>query len=69
MCADDKKRTIIEIVKDNPEITQNELMEVLSLSRKQVQLEMKALKEAGMLYRSGSNRKGRWIVTKNIKNF
>ena len=68
MCAYEKKRIIIEILEKNPEITQNELMEILSLSRKQVQLEMKSLQEDGLLSRIGSNRKGRWVVTKNIKN-
>ena len=68
MCAYEKKRIIIEILEKNPEITQNELMEILSLSRKQVQLEMKSVQEDGRLSRIGSNRKGRWVVTKNIKN-
>ena len=68
MCAYEKKRIIIEILEKNPETTQNELMEILSLSRKQVQLEMKSLQEDGLLSRIGSNRKGRWVVTKNIKN-
>ena len=68
MCAEEKKRIIIEIFQERPEITQTELMKILSLSRKQVQSEIKELKDAGLLSRTGSNRNGRWIVTKNIKN-
>ncbi len=68
MCVEEKKRIIIEIFQERPEITQTELMKILSLSRKQVQSEIKELKDAGLLSRTGSNRNGRWIVTKNIKN-
>lgn len=40
-------------------------MEMLELSRKQVQKEIKELQEQGVLVREGSNRGGKWIVKKN----
>ncbi len=43
-------------------MTQKELLEELNLSRKQVQKDMKVLREEGLLEREGSNRNGYWIV-------
>ena len=43
-------------------MTQTKIMQELDLSRKQVQKEIKALQDEGLLGREGSNRNGRWIV-------
>jgi ATP-dependent DNA helicase RecG len=45
-------------------MTQTGLMEVLGLTRKQIQKAIKELQEEGLLVREGSNRNGRWIVKK-----
>lgn len=37
-------------------------MDILDLSRKQVQKAIKKLQEEGVLVREGSNRNGYWIV-------
>lgn len=37
-------------------------MQELDLTRKQVQKDIKALQDKGLLEREGSNRNGRWIV-------
>lgn len=37
-------------------------MDILDLSRKQVQKAIKELQEEGVLVREGSNRNGYWIV-------
>ncbi|MDE7022533.1 MAG: HTH domain-containing protein [Lachnospiraceae bacterium] len=46
-------------------MTQTTLMDILNLSRKQIQKEIKELQEQGVLVREGSNRSGKWIVKKN----
>lgn len=58
----ERKQTILEILKDNPTMTQAMLMDLLDLSRKQVQRAIKELQEEGVLVREGSNRKGYWVV-------
>lgn len=45
-------------------MTQTGLMEVLGLTRKQIQKAIKELQEEGLLVREGSNRNGRWVVKK-----
>lgn len=37
-------------------------MEVVNLTRKQVQKDMKELQEEGLIIREGTNRSGRWLV-------
>lgn len=58
----DRKYHILNLLKNNPEMTQLQVMSELNLTRKQVQKSMKELCGDGMLVREGSNRKGRWIV-------
>lgn len=43
-------------------MSQTQLMEEMSLTRKQVQKDMNGLQEEGVLVREGSNRNGQWIV-------
>ena len=59
-----RKNEILEKLTRNPMMTQSQLMEELSLTRKQIQSEIKKLQEEGLLEREGSNRKGYWVVKK-----
>ena len=52
----ERKEEIIAILAENPKVTQIKLMEMLELSRKQVQKEIKELQEQGVLVREGSGR-------------
>ena len=60
-----RRLEILNILNENPEMTQTMLMESLGLSRKQVQKAIKELQEEGLLKREGSNRNGRWVIMKN----
>ena len=60
----ERKRAILEIVAENPTVTQAQLMEELNLTRKQVQKDMRELQEKGSLVREGTNRNGRWMIQK-----
>lgn len=56
------QQKIIEAVKQNPFITQEELVNVVKISRKSIIQNMKKLQENGLLKRIGSNKNGRWQV-------
>lgn len=58
-----RKREIVlaEIVK-NPSVTQLQLEEITGLSRSGIRYIMRQLEAEGLLRRTGSKRKGRWIV-------
>ena len=58
----EKKQAILDILIENPTITQTQLMEIMNLTRKQLQKDMKELQEEGVLIREGTNRTGRWEV-------
>ncbi|MFR3036990.1 MAG: hypothetical protein ACLTMW_13790 [Blautia hydrogenotrophica] len=45
-------------------MTQTELTEELELTRKQIQTDIKELKNEGTLVRKGSNRNSYWIVNR-----
>ena len=62
--GDERKQEILDILAENPRITQTHLMEKLNLTRKQIQRDMKELQKEGLLVREGTNRSGRWIVKK-----
>ena len=56
--------TLIKLLKQNPRMTQSELMNKLSLSRRGVEWHIKKLKEKGIITRKGSSRGegGYWEV-------
>lgn len=54
----------MKLLSENPTITQTQLIEKLELTRKQIQTDIKDLRDEGVLERKGSNRKGYWIVNK-----
>lgn len=58
----ERKQAILDILIEYPTITQTQLMEIMNLTRKQVQKDMKELQEEGVLIREGTNRTGRWVV-------
>lgn len=62
--ADSKKnkKLLIDNIKKRPTITQNELAEILSLSRRTVQRIIKELMNENKIKRVGSNRTGHWEI-------
>jgi len=60
--ASQVREKLLALVKANPTITAARLSEQLSLSKRQVERLMAALKAEGRLVRIGANRNGRWEV-------
>lgn len=58
----EREQKILAILKEDPMTTQTVLMEVMNLSRKQIQKIIKDLQEKGALVREGSKRSGKWVV-------
>lgn len=57
------QKKILEVVKNNPQITQEELANVIGLTRKSINSNMKKLQENGLLKRIGADKNGYWQVT------
>lgn len=55
---------IIELIIDNPQISRQELADILGLSTNGINWQIKKLKAQGILKREGGRKGGRWIITK-----
>lgn len=49
-------------IANDPKITVNELTVETGTSRKQIEIALKRLKDAGKIHREGSARNGKWII-------
>ena len=56
------QQKILDIIKENPFVTQEELAQIIGLSRKSIIQNMKKLQENGLLTRVGADKNGRWEV-------
>lgn len=56
------QQKILELIKENPHITQKELTQAVGIARKNIVSNMKKLQEAGLLVRHGADKNGWWEV-------
>lgn len=56
------QQKILNLIKENPFITQEELSEIVGISRKSIISNMKKLQENGLLKRIGADKNGYWQV-------
>lgn len=57
-----EEQQIIELIIDNPNITQNELAKVLNVTERTIKRRMKAMREKNLIKRENGKRNGRWII-------
>ena len=60
---------IINLILDNPTMTQIELARILGVGERKIRYNMKDLLEKGYLKRIGSNKTGKWVVLLENKQF
>ena len=56
------QQKIIDAIKNNPFVTQEELADMLGIARKNVVANMKKLQENGLIKRVGADKNGHWQV-------
>lgn len=56
------RERLVQMVEDNPFVTQNELQKMLGVSLRTVKRVMSELQSEGILLRVGSSRSGKWII-------
>ena len=56
------QQKILDVIKENPFVTQEELAQIIGLSRKSIIQNMKKLQENGLLKRIGADKNGRWEI-------
>ncbi len=60
--GDESRAKIVEAMRNNPEISRKDLSNLLGISPSAIQRHIEFLKEAGIIIRLGSDRKGLWKV-------
>ena len=55
-------QSIIEIIEQNPLLSQKQMAEKLSLNQNTLKYYIKKMREKGIIERVGSSRKGKWVV-------
>ena len=58
----DPEKNIMELIEQNPFLSQNQMAEKLNLNKNTLKYYIKKMKEKGVIERVGTNRKGKWIV-------
>lgn len=58
------QQKILDLIQENPFITQNELSEIIGISRKSIISNMKKLQEYGFIKRIGADKNGYWQIAK-----
>ncbi len=58
------QQNIINLIKNQPSITQKEIAKKLNITRDGVKYNMNVLKKLGIVVREGSTKKGSWKVLK-----
>ena len=56
---------IIELIKDNPQITTQEMAEAIGIIRRTVAKHIKSLQEKGIIKRVGPDKGGHWEVVED----
>ena len=56
------QQKILEAIKNNPFITQDELSKVIGLSRKSIIQNMNKMKDKGLIKRVGTSKNGHWRI-------
>ena len=56
------QKKILEAIENNPNITQEELAEIVGITRKSIIANMKQLQENGFIKRIGADKNGYWQI-------
>ena len=56
------QQKIIDAIKANPYVTQEELAEIVGIARKNIIANMKKLQENGLIKRIGADKNGHWQI-------
>jgi ATP-dependent DNA helicase RecG len=60
---------ILELIRNNPEITYDEISARLGKARSGIAKHIKKLQEQGLIRRDGHDYGGRWEIIENIRRF
>ena len=56
------QQKIIDAIKENPFVTQEELVKIVGIAKLNIAKNMKKLQEAGLIKRIGADKNGHWKI-------
>ena len=56
------QQKIIDAIKENPYVTQEQLADIVGIARKNIIINMKKLQENGLIKRIGADKNGHWQI-------
>ena len=62
----DRQKFILEQMQVNPFVSVNDMADILNISTRNIKANIKTLRDAGIISRVGSTRKGHWVVLDSI---
>ena len=60
------QKKILEVIKQNPFVTQEELSSIVGIAKLNINKNMKKLQEQGIIERVGADKNGKWIVRDEV---
>ncbi len=61
-----EEQKIIDLIIDNPNITQNELAKALNVTDRTIKRRMKTMQEKDLIKRENGKRNGQWVINSNL---
>lgn len=56
------RETILDMIAQNAKVTSTQMAEVIGINRSAVSKHLKKMQEAGIIWREGPDKGGKWIV-------
>lgn len=66
--VNETRRKILRLMSETPGITAQQIAEVVGLTKRRVESNIRALKHAGLLERVGADKNGYWVVKQPLSN-
>ena len=58
----ERQRKMLDLIKENPRMSANEMSEVLSVTQRTIERDLAAMQKQGIIIREGNVKSGRWVI-------
>ena len=58
----ERQRKMLNLIKENPRMSANEMSEVLSVTQRRIERDLAAMQKQGIIIREGNVKSGRWVI-------
>lgn len=58
----ERQRKMLDLIKENPRMSANEMSEVLSVTQRTIERDLAAMQKQGIIIREGNTSAGHWVI-------